>query len=308
VAGTLLLGFCLSTTTTLAQAKADDEPVVQELELKSSDGFPVQVLYFPATAEDEDEQKETVPVIILHKWKGQAADYEELALYLQSLGHTVVVPDLRGHGASSVYRDPDGTREVKLNPDRFKSPEMIGMIEDVEAVKQFLIGENNKEKLNIEKLCVIGVEVGTLVALNWAVKDWNWQDTLKGKQGKDVKGLVLVSPVASMRGLDTSLALRHPLVQREPSILIIVGQKDRLTARLANRLHGQLKRFHPDPPPALVEKEKTLFLVEHDTTLQGDELLAQGDFQNKEIIAAFIKARLVDNKKLAWKKRFVFGN
>ncbi|NIP86883.1 MAG: hypothetical protein GTO03_15490, partial [Planctomycetales bacterium] len=114
--------------------------------------------------------------------------------------------------------------------------------------KKFLVTKNDQKELNIEKLCVIGVEFGGLLALNWAVKDWSWPDLLTRKQGKDVKALVLVSPLSKKGSLETELALKHPDVRSKLSVLLIVGAEDSRAMRTTKRLYGKLKQYHPKPP------------------------------------------------------------
>jgi pimeloyl-ACP methyl ester carboxylesterase len=293
----------LAADTTAGQS---DGPEIEQIELETQDGLSLGVMYYPAAVEESDEKDEkdkdeederrmqAVPIIILHHWKGQASDYEPLALYLQAKGHAVVVPDLRGHGESS---------SSELNVDRFKERDIQSMIHyDMEAVKKFLLRKNDDKQLNIEKLCVIGVEFGALVALNWAVKDWSWPDLLTRKQGKDVKALVLVSPLSTMRDIDTNYALRHPDVRAKLSMLFIVGAEDTRAMRTTKKLHGKLKRYHPDPPADQEKTLRTLYLFDHATNLQGLKLLEQADLQNKLIIEKFIQERLAA-KRFPWKKR-----
>ncbi len=59
--------------------------------------------------------------------------------------------------------------------------------QDLEACKSFLMDKNNAGELNINKLCVVGVEMGAVVAVDWAAWDWHWPRLATGKQGQDVK-------------------------------------------------------------------------------------------------------------------------
>ena len=293
----------LAVDTTAGQS---DEPEIEQIDLETQDSLSLSVMYYPAAVEESDEEDEpdkdeederrmqAVPIIILHHWKGQASDYEQLALYLQAEGHAVVVPDLRGHGESS---------SSELNVDRFKERDIQSMIHyDMEVVKKFLLRKNDEKQFNIEKLCVIGVEFGALVAMNWAVKDWSWPDLLTRKQGKDVKALVLVSPMSTMRGIDNNYALRHPDVRAKISMLFIVGAEDSRSMRTTKKLHGKLKRYHPDPPEGQEKTLRTLYLFDHATNLQGLKLLEQDDLRNKLIIQKFIEERLAA-KRYPWQKR-----
>ena len=62
---------------------------------------------------------------------------------------------------------------------------------DMEAVRKFLVDKNDAGELNLNKLCLVGSGMGASVAANWAVQDWSAPPLAVGKQGQDVKALVL---------------------------------------------------------------------------------------------------------------------
>ncbi len=75
------------------------------------------------------------------------------------------------------------------------------MIEqDLEACKAYLMDKNNSGELNINKLVVIGAEMGSVLAVNWAAWDWHWPMLTTGKQGQDVKGSCLFHPLGRSKG------------------------------------------------------------------------------------------------------------
>ena len=143
-------------------------------------------------------QKDAVPVLLLHPFKGSRADFNDLALALQEAGCAVLVPDLRGHGQSTRRINADG-KEVEIEQALMNHQdfEAMGYADtktsgDVEACNKFLRAKNNLKELNIDKLVIIGAEMGAAVAIDWAQSDWSWP-VLPGapKQGQDVKALDL---------------------------------------------------------------------------------------------------------------------
>ena len=184
-------------------------PPPEDISLTTDDGVELQATYYgPPQSKESKSGKDVVPIILLHGFKGDRQDFDELALLLQHLGHAVIVPDLRGHGESKRQARPGGgTASLdasKLRKDDFLA--MGGKGGDLESVKRFLMARNNEGKLNIEKLCVIGAELGATVALNWAALDWSWAQLPTGKQGQDVKALVLISPQLRSRGFRLTAA------------------------------------------------------------------------------------------------------
>jgi len=176
-----LLGFSLSllvvlATAASAQTAEDTEeedkipPPVEydgkggnEPKLVTRDGMHLAATYFPGT-----EGKETVPVILLHMYKGDRTEYGQLAAYLQSQGHAVLVPDLRGHGESTT----GANLRMPLSATNLARDDFANMVRfDMEALKEFLRAKNNEGLLNIQKLCVVGAEMGASVARYWTRLD-----------------------------------------------------------------------------------------------------------------------------------------
>ncbi|MBI2478000.1 MAG: alpha/beta fold hydrolase [Planctomycetia bacterium] len=239
----LLLTFvgCICfASTCFGQARPAAElkiPDAETISVEASDGFPIRCSYYPGgfveTPTDKKDKpkiekkpgKEVVPVILLHGWEGRRRDLDELATTLQKRGHAVMVPDLRGHGDSTAFVLPNGKPE-ELKADRMLRPEMTAMLFDVEAAKKFLLDKNNAGELNIELLCVVGADVGSIVAVNWAAYDWSRRQLPAFKQGLDVKALVLVSPETSFKGYTLTTSLKHPVIQNKLSIMLVVGEED----------------------------------------------------------------------------------
>ena len=282
-----------------AAPKQNDEgpPEPMTVPLQTRDGVLLKATFYPGT-----KGKKTVPVVILHEWKAKRSDYKELALFLQSKGHAVIVPDLRGHGDSTQLRRGQERPQV-LSALKIKTRDIEMMIrEDMEAVKRFLRDQNNAGELNIEKLCIVGVEMGAVVAANWALDDWRWPELPTYKQGQDVKALLLISPEMTVKGVSMAQAIDDARLQGNLSIMLMVGQKDRKALEATEKLENKLARFHPEPAEGESKDKKTLYVVKLDTTLQGAKLVNQTELKADRIIAGFIDLRLVDQS-FPWSER-----
>jgi alpha-beta hydrolase superfamily lysophospholipase len=208
--------------------------------------------------------KDAVPVILIHGFEGSRVDYHFLAESLQAAGFAVLVPDLRGHGGSKTVAGSDDKLEAK----RLNQAQLRAIItQDMEACKRFLMEKHQAGELNIDKLCLVGAELGAIVAINWAALDWSWPVLATGKQGQDVKALVLLSPQIQFSGipLDCAEALKHPAVAREIAVYTIIGGQrgeSRREAQKVQRLLAQMRRGQDD----------TAFYREVETSLQGTRL------------------------------------
>ncbi len=277
------VGLLLASLTLLAawppHARAADE------RLTTRDGVQLAVTYLPGT-----KGKNTVPVVMLHAYKGDRRDYQRLAAHLQTLGHAVVVPDLRGHGAST-----HATSGPPLTPNSVNFQAMT--VHDMEAVANFLVEKNNRQELNLDALCVVGAEMGAAVAVAWAAIDWS--QPVGSPWGQDVKALVLLSPKVAFRNLRLSDAMRSPAVAKDLSVLILAGKDNARAAAEASRLHALFAAGRQEPAR---REDRDLFLPRLDTGLQSTDLLADGKLGVATMIGDFIELRLVALR-VPWKAR-----
>jgi pimeloyl-ACP methyl ester carboxylesterase len=263
--------------------------------LVTRDGVSVRATFYPGAA-----KKESVPIIMVHGAEGQRGDFKLLAEFLQQQGHSIIVPDLRGHGESTKA---EGVTQ-KLDAEKFNRASYEAMVLDVEACKKFLMEKNNAGELNIDQLCVVGAELGAIIAVRWAALDWSVPDLPAYRQGKDVKALVLLSPLNSFKGITLREALNNQAVQSQLSIQIIAGAKDKAASE-AKRIHNSLQAHHPklDDHDEDRLKKQEIFLVQPDTNLSGTKLLAPG-LSVPQNIARFIDLRLVSRKsQFPWTER-----
>ena len=286
------------------QAAKKEVPEPEDLTLETKDGVSLRCTYYPGTA-----KKASIPVIMVHGWEGQRSEYDALALALQSVGHTVIVPDLRGHGQSTIVKLANGDTET-IDPEKFRQKELESMVLDVECCKKFLLEKNNEGECNIESLCVIGSELGAIVAMHWAVYDWGKARLPAYKLGQDVKALVLLTPLNSFKGMTTREAMANPVVRSKLSVLLVAGNEDSKGLAEAKRMHKSFESSRPkvDNDPDEQRKKLDLFLAEADTSLTGTKLLGNGVRIGRnsvaQYIANFINLRLVaKQEELAWTDR-----
>ena len=303
-------------------ADKDKEPEIpkpRQINLRTVDGVELSAFYLAGHL-----KKKAMPVIMLHGWKEKSGVMAGLALRIQREGHAVLVPDLRGHGKSTiqVVRKQDGQTDNKeLKLDKFTKFHILAMNRDVETCKKFLMERHNAGECNIEKLCLVGCEMGALVTLNWAVRDWSAPSTPFLRQGQDIKTMILISPPQSFKGLTVQGALKHPVIRGNLNTLLIVGSGKSSNLSDAKRLYNRMEAGHgstPDDPAQL--KNHRLFMVELDTVSQGSTLLGEKNLKPvpEDFIWKFLRSKIVERETLSfagrefnleWKRRGnVFDN
>ena len=274
-----------------SQAKKKDEgpPEPEEISLETKDYVHLKATYYGGTA-----GKNTVPILMVHGWEGQRDEYRQIALALQQQKHAVLTVDLRGHGQSTRQEHGDDVKD--LEPDNLGRADMELMVRDLEACKRFLVEKNNAGDLNVAALCVVAAEYGAIVAIKWAHLDWMAKRLPAYKQGQDVRGLVLLSPLESFKGVTCRpLLARSPISGKNVSKMIYAGAEDAKALQEAKAMNKTFERTHGGKAPAPEEAaaEDTLFFFTEETKLQGTQLLDGRAFSTGRNLLTFINWRLV---------------
>jgi pimeloyl-ACP methyl ester carboxylesterase len=282
VACVVLTAIVGAETPLAAQAKKPpaktDEKKFEDVTLNAKDGMVIHATYYPGP-----EKKTTVPLILVHDWNSNRSEMHALALFLQSLNHAVIVPDLRGHGTSMTQ---PGTDEP-IDPEKMDRAAIESMVRDIEAAKTYLLQRNNEEKLNIEQLGVLGTGFGASLAVIWAVGDWNVRNLPTYKMGQDVKAVILVSPLQSFKGVTVNMALKARNILGQLSALTVVGKQESRRYTDAKRIYKAFQQSHREGD------DLALPFYEADTSLQGKDLVYAQGLQAPDWIRTFIEERLV---------------
>lgn len=287
----LRFAFGLLVACSGALASAQQEPPAEEkipapedIVLPTKDMLQLTCTFYPGT-----KKKESVPVVLLHDYKGNRRDWENLALQLQKeQGFAVIVPDLRGHGDSTNK----GTQKLEatgMAPQEFQLMYKI----DLERVKTFLMEKHNAGQLNIDKLSVCGCGMGALVGMLWSAQDWSWPILATGKQGQDVKAVAMISPDFAFKSLSMAEvpavaggAVRE--VQSRISIYITCGASDSKALGEATRVNNLFKVGHQ----LKKDEDKDLFFDKTmKTKLQSTKLLSEKSLPVAERIIEFLDLR-----------------
>lgn len=299
----LLGAIAFSTSAAFAQRDKEEEeiPAPETVNLQTKDRVQLTCTYYQGLAE-----KKSVPVLLVHDWDGSRADFEHLATKLQALGHSVLVPDLRGHGESlSVLGASDQIDREKMRRQQIASTSL-----DLEACKKFLMEKNDEGKLNIDMLTVVAAGKMSIIAANWTITDWSYPVLGGKRQGQDVKALVFLSPERKFRGLSMIEALRNPLFTGRGatplSVVVAAGTEDRTAKREAETVHTGLDRYRPDldledkteeERSKIIADKQDLFLWEFDVDYQGTNLVhQQASLPLTDNIGKFIYYRLLQKE------------
>lgn len=215
--------------------------------LRAADGFPINITYYPFTESKENSGAVAMnaPVVVMIPgdnetrlmWdKGSSPrDLDPLPVQLQKRGYAVITVDPRKHGESIVNAD-----------DRIQANDYAAIaLADMGAIKDFIYAEHQAQRLNMQKMALIGSGTGAAVAASFADIDWKkppYDDapTLAERtpRGQDVKAIIMLSPETTAGRIKTTTALR-PL--RGPAInlglLIVVGKDDSADKRQAKSIY-----------------------------------------------------------------------
>ncbi|WP_428306036.1 alpha/beta hydrolase [Lacipirellula sp.] len=282
-----------------AQPARPKVPDPVEVTLPTKDGVQLRATYYASSA-----GQQAVPVVMLHDFNETRAVFDPLARRLQNppvsenpaaprvASRAVLTVDLRGHGGSKIAQSTSGAAQ-ELESNRFQQQDFRAMVDlDMEAVRAFLVRENDAGKLNLNALGIVGSGMGANVAVIWAAKDWSAPPLPVRKQGQDVKALVLLSPHWNFNGLLLRDALKFPPIQRQLSVLIAYGAEDKAIAKDCQNMINIFSKYHPEPAADRVEQLKDFFVYAPETKLQGTKLLTSDAFGIGPKIVSFLETRL----------------
>jgi pimeloyl-ACP methyl ester carboxylesterase len=269
------------------------------VELETRDGVLLSATFFPA----EDAGPDTPVVVMLAGENESPAVFNGLATRLQTADErdatakpmSVLTVALRGLGDSTRVRGAGGEitdrRGARLTP-----ADAAAMVKsDMEAVRSFLVDKNDAGELNLNRLGYVGIGLGSIVATSAAAVDWSVPVLSRGKQGRDVKALVLVSPPWKQLGLEMLPALRQPGVQSDIAFLITYGGDDKSVAGDVSRIVKQLEKGRPAPPrPAEGEEPTAPSVIDAPGTsrLQGSAWMKQAGRDGETAIIRFLDRTL----------------
>jgi hypothetical protein len=261
----------------------------------TSDGVQLVGTYYPSTV-----GKEAVPVMIIQDLDEDRKTLHPLALALQEQGCAVVTLDVRGQGDSNKFvRKLPGKNDVvekpigklSLNKDTLRR-----MVEiDIETFKRFLNRQNNDGKLNVKKLCLVGVGgSGSALATAYANLDCSWASQ---GQGADVRALALVSP--RLKSGLASMPTPLPKNLKDLCVYMWYGEEDRLVSKEGEAIAKMFRLQRPgDDKKEVVER--LLYEVKVKTRLQGLKLITAENSIVERHLKKFIEIKLQKKDFPAW--------
>ncbi len=305
----LLLAALVALPAAAQELAQGPEPVIETL--RASDGVQIIITYYgPPARKGTAQAKQATPVVMLHDYKDTRVAFAPLARRLQSQGDAegkgpsfaVVMVDLRGHGDSTKQYSASGDQR-ELDVTKIGKSDIADMATlDLEVVRKFLVGKNDAGELNLNKLCLMATGMGANVAVNWAARDWAAPPLAIGKQGQDVKALVLVSPRWSYQGLGFQGPLAFRPLNQNVAWMLIYGAQDSKVKTDVDRIYKQLEKYHPPVVANDTGRQSSLVALELPSKLQGSSLLTLAGQATENSIIAFLMEH-VAKKDLPWSAR-----
>lgn len=283
----------------------------QVVQLRTKDGVQLAITYYPSSLRPGmPGAKQVTPVVLLHDHKNTRAIFGPLAARLQMPpdndperpSFAVVAVDLRAHGDSTKQFYPDGTQQA-LDAAKIGRADIYSMASlDMEEVRRFLVTKNDEGALNLNKLCLIGSGMGSNVAANWAAQDWLAPPLAVGKQGQDVKALVMISPTWNFQGLTLQVPMRLRPLKEQAAWMLVYGAEDTEIIGEVRRIEKQLKSFHPETDAQGAPRASDFVVLGLPSKLQGDNLLSKFGGTVNDRIYSFLFEN-VASKELPWHAR-----
>lgn len=304
VAATIILATAIAFLPVGTSRAAPDEGLAapENKNFQTKDGGTIHATYYKSP-----RGKDAPVVVLLHMKDGNRFIWQNkggLAERLQEQGYAVLTVDLRFHGESKGAANPGNVNQPDKDKDKkkgagakkpaagageLKPADYKAMAEmDMEAVKKFIFEEHQAENLNMNKMGIVGAEMGASVATYYAAIDWaktpydDGQPGFKTPRGQDVRALVLISPQSSFHGLVMSPALNELRSnQFGVAFLVCVGKDDPQDKNQAKKIFDQAS--------ALPESDKRMYKYEYPGKLRGTDLLGRRLGIEEHIMSFFEK-------------------
>ena len=284
------LATAVATFAFCAPAAAQKDGVqVQNPVVTTTDRWNIALTYYESPGD-----RESPVVVLLHMKGGNRLVWNNgFAEELNKEGYAVIAVDLRGHGESKPTSAALAASGRSRPGKDLKAADYQFMVtQDLEAVKQFIFDEHQREKLNMRKMAIIATEMSAPVAMNFAMLDWlkrPYNDAptpaLQTPRGQDVRALVLISPEEQLSGMNTNdavQALRTP--EWNVSFLVAYGNKDRKDAGTSQKLYKKLTQVS--------ENEHRMYLADYPIKLRGTDLFGQPGGRIESNILTFLDKHL----------------
>ncbi|MFO0919653.1 MAG: alpha/beta hydrolase [Planctomycetaceae bacterium] len=298
----LLLALCgglVFANLSLGQDAARKKAVVEEKTLVTKDGLDLRITYFQA------EGGEDSPVVVLlHGRAGNRLVWKNFATKLQQENYAVISVDLSGHGESKSRNPKTASTGGGKADESLRAADYQAMVAlDLEAVKNFIFEEHQKQRLNMAKMAIAGADFSTTVAVAFTNFDWRkepYDDAavpeLQTPRGQDVKALILLSPEDHAPGLLVSQSLAQMKAVQFP-VMIGYGKGDTFDKGAAKKVYELLvpKKLRNSPEPYV-------YLMEYDVKLRGTDLLNRPDGKVELNMFNFLEQHL-KSLNISWRDR-----
>lgn len=291
--GLVTATLALALLPAFAWGQAAKKPTSEDKILLAKDGARINVTYFPSSA-----GKNAPVAILLHGkggnrlvWQTGSGQIPSFAAALQQNDFAVVTVDLRGHG-QNIANDGAAPANKKGDAVKLTGRDYAAMVAlDLEAVKKFLLEEHENEKLNINKLALVGADFSSIVSLLYADLDWSKEPyddaavpALRTPRGQDVRALILISPDSTVPGLVPNQSIARIRALQMP-VMIAVGEKDTLDKGAAKKLSEQIMPKKEEKPHVFLETYPSKFrgtdLLNKQTKLEAQMYKFLDDYVKK---------------------------
>lgn len=195
----------------------------------------------------------------------------------------------RDRSASRSSDDmPPITKEEDYKVEDFTNDDFLDMADyDLALLRSFVIHENNRERLNANKLTIVGTGMGATLAAIWAKQDWSSQRNRR--MGKYTKCAILLSPEEKQVGRQVT----GKLLRDNVAFMIAVGKNHSESLENAQKLQKTIlneKNEKGKQDPQGVDSKCPLILC--NTERQGSFLFRQESPNISAGIPLFIEDRI----------------